>query len=312
MEDINITAKVKNTDFKARLKNLAARVYAARTGYLFILPLFVFLLTFSYFPAFSGIFRSLYDWSDTGSKFIGFQNYRELFADTAVFLPSLVTMLKIMVPKLLIGIVVPLVAAEMIFNIKSEKMKGAYRLMVLLPIVAPGVVSVLLWEYIYDPQFGLVTAVWKLFGGQPTAWLDDSATVIPAIIFMGFPWIGGTAVLIYMAGLSSISQSVRESAKLDGASVWRIIFSIDLPLITGQIRYFLIFGLIGGVQDYSVQFLITDGGPGYDTMVPGYYMYKAAFTSGRMGYACAVGTFLFAVIMVLTLLSFRISRKESY
>ena len=74
-------------------------------------------------------------------------------------------------------------------------------------------------------------------------------------------------------------------------------------------RFFLINGLIGGIQDYSVQFLLTDGGPGYDTMVPGYYMYQAAFQSGRMGFASAIGTFLFVVIMIFTLLSFKIGKK---
>ena len=79
----------------------------------------------------------------------------------------------------------------------------------------------------------------------------------------------------------------------------------------GQVRYFLIMGLINGIQDYSVQFLITDGGPGYDTMVPGYLMYKQAFTAGRMGYACAIGTILSIVIMALTIIIFKTSKKEA-
>ena len=83
-----------------------------------------------------------------------------------------------------------------------------------------------------------------------------------------------------------------------------------MPQIFGQVKFFLINGLIAGIQDYSVQFLLTEGGPGYDTMVPGYYMYQAAFQSGRMGYASAIGTFLFAVIMLFTLLAFRLGKKN--
>lgn len=291
-------------------KTLWKRIYKAKTAYLFILPLFFFLITFSYFPAISGIYHSFFDWSDTHNIFIGFANYKELFSDTEVFLPSILTMLKITIPKLLIGIIMPLAVAEMVFNLKGAKSKGIYRLLILLPIVAPGVVGTLLWEYIYDPNYGLATAIVKLFGGGTVDWLGDSATVIPALIFMGFPWIGGTSVLIYTSGLLSISESVIESAKLDGITTFGRIFKIDLPLIMGQIKYFLIMGIIGGVQDYSVQFLITDGGPGYDTMVPGYYMYKQAFTSGRMGYACAVGTFLFVIIMGLTVFTFKKKKSE--
>ena len=214
-----------------------------------------------------------------------------------------------MIPKLLIGIAVPLIVAELIFNLRSEKAKSAYRLWVLIPMVAPGVVVTLIWDYIYDPNFGILTAIWQMVGGEPVDWLHNSNTVIPAIIFMGFPWIGGTNVLIYISGLNAVSAEARESARLDGAGTFQIIWNIDLPQIAGQMRFFLINGLIGGIQDYSVQFLLTDGGPGYDTMVPGYYMYQAAFQSGRMGFASAIGTFLFVVIMIFTLLSFKIGKK---
>ena len=292
------------------LKNVGKKLYASRKAYLFLLPLFFFLLTFSYYHALSGIYHSFFDWKDSGeSAFIGWKNYREFLSDTQVFWPSCATLLKIMIPKLLIGIAVPLIVAELIFNLRSEKAKSAYRLWVLIPMVAPGVVVTLIWDYIYDPNFGILTAIWQMVGGEPVDWLHNSNTVIPAIIFMGFPWIGGTNVLIYISGLNAVSAEARESARLDGAGTFQIIWNIDLPQIAGQMRFFLINGLIGGIQDYSVQFLLTDGGPGYDTMVPGYYMYQAAFQSGRMGFASAIGTFLFVVIMIFTLLSFKIGKK---
>lgn len=282
-------------------------------AYLFLLPLFFFLLMFSYFPAISGIYHSFFDWKDTGeSIFIGFDNYvRFLFGEESqIFWDSCLTMLTIMLPKLLINIFVPFVVAELIFNLRKEKAKSFYRLWILIPMVAPGVVTTLIWQYIYDPNNGLVTALYMLFGGTPIDWLNDEATVIPAIIFMGFPWIGGTNVLIYLSGLNSISPEARESARLDGAGTFRIIWSIDVPLVLEQFRFFLINGLISGIQDYSVQFLLTNGGPGYKTMVPGYFMYEKAFTDGEMGYASAIGTFLFIVIMILTLISFRIGKKK--
>ncbi len=300
----------KSSGKKWNFKKKARRYYKA---YLFILPLFVFLLTFSYYPAISGIYHSFFDWKDTGEAiFVGFKNYQSfLFGEEAqIFWQSCLTMLTLMLPKLLINIFVPFVVAELIFNLKSKKAKSVYRLWLLIPMVAPGVVTTLIWQYIYDPNYGIFTAIYQLFGGEPVDWLNDQSTVLFAIIFMGFPWVGGTNVLIYMSGLNSISSEVRESARLDGAGTFRIIMSIDMPLILEQFRFFLINGLIVGIQDYSIQFLITNGGPGYSTMVPGFFMYQKAFTDGQLGYASAIGTFLFVIIMILTLISFKVGKKK--
>ena len=229
--------------------------------------------------------------------------------DGQVFLRSIPTMFAIMIPRLLIGIVVPLVMAELIFGVKSQKLQSLYRVLVLVPIVAPGVVGTLIWRNIFDPTSGLLTTVARLLGfmgpTQVIDWLGDPNWVVPSIIFMGFPWIGGTSVLIYMSGLMGISSEVLEASRLDGASVLVRIWKIDLPLLIGQIRYFLIFGLIGGFQDYSTQIVLTDGGPGYSTYVPGYYMYQQAFMHDNMGYASAIGSVMFVVIMVVSLFAFK-------
>ena len=312
IEKTDVAPIKRNTNkILAKCSYIGKQLYKSKKAYLFLLPLFFFLLTFSYYPAFSGIYHSFFDWKDSGETiFVGLDNYKEFLSDVEVFWPSCVTMLKILVPKLIINIFVPFIVAEMIFNVRSDKAKAMYRLWILIPMVAPGVVTTLVWEYIYDPQFGALTAIAKLFGGEPIDWLNDANTVIPAIIFMGFPWIGGTNVLIYISGLNAVSGEARESARLDGATTFQIIWHIDIPQIIGQMRFFLINGLISGMQDYSVQFLLTNGGPGYETMVPGYYMYQAAFTSGRMGFASAIGTFLFVVVMILTMISFKIGKNK--
>lgn len=283
-------------------------------AYLFLLPLFAGLCIFSYYPPVLGVFRSFFQWDGVRTGvFTGLENYRKLFHDQ-VFLQSVPTMLKIMLPKLVIGIVVPLVMAEMIFNVRNKNVQSAYRILVLLPIVAPGVVGTLIWKNIFDPNGGLLTAVLKALhlmeAGQVIDWLGSVETVIPSIIFMGFPWVGGTSVLIYTSGLMNISQDVLEASRLDGCSTLKRIFLIDLPNITGQIRYFLIFGIIGGLQDYSVQIVLTQGRPGYATYVPGYYMYVQAFTAGNMGYACAIGTAIFVVIALITAATFKITHSD--
>ena len=223
-------------------------------------------------------------------------------------------MLKLLIPRLIITVIVPLIVAELIYGLKSSRAKYFYRVAFLLPMVAPGVVGALIWKNIYDPNNGLLVELCRLLGivGKDAAidWLGNPNLVIFSVIFQGFPWVGGASVLIYLAGLSSISTEMIESAVLDGAGRWTRFWHLDLPMLMGQVRYFLIFGLIAGLQDYSIQILLTDGGPGFSTMVPGYYMFTQAFKAGRMGYASAIGMILFIIIMVVTLLLNRYARVK--
>jgi raffinose/stachyose/melibiose transport system permease protein len=296
-------------------RNLYGELWKGRKAYLFLSPLFIGLLIFCYYPPFSGIYHSFFDWDSVGkSEFIGWGNYRELFQDE-IFLNSIPTAFIILIPRLIIAIIVPLIMAELIFSVTKKKMQSIYRILILLPIVAPGVVGLLIWKFIYDPTSGMAIGLMKLLGiaDQATVinWLGDPGLVIFSVIFMGFPWIGGTSVLIYMAGLMNISTEVIESAQLDGAGMWRRIWSIDIPHVMGQIRFFLIFGIISGLQDFGIQIVLTNGGPGYSTYVPGYYMYVEAFTAGRMGYASTIGTVMFAAIFVLSLVAFRMMKSDS-
>lgn len=294
---------------------LAARIWKGRKAYFYLTPMFLGLILFCYYPPISGIFRSFFDWDGVGNaRFIGIDNFKELFADK-IFLDSIKTMFILLIPRLLIGIIVPFLMAELIFGVRKAKLQSAYRIGVLLPIVAPGVVGLLIWKYVYDPNIGLMSALLKLFHIIPQDaiinYLGDIRLAIPSIIFMGFPWIGGTSVLIYMSGLMNVSGELMESANLDGAGILKRIWYIDIPLLMGQFRYFIIFGIIGGLQDYGIQLVLTHGGPGYATYVPGYYMYNEAFVAGRMGYACAIGASLFVVIFFISLLAFRYIRTSN-
>lgn len=305
---------MKNSENNLNAPSLGKRIWKARTAYLLLAPLMIGLLIFSYYPPLSGLYHSFFDWNVTGDAiFVGLDNFKELFSDP-VFLNSIPTFLKIGIPCLLISVVVPLIMAELIYAVRNAKLKYLYRVLVLLPMVAPGLIYTLMWEKIYDPQLGLLSGVLRLFGviepDQIVNWLGDPELVIPALIFKGFPWVGGTSVLIYMAGLMNISTDVVEATVLDGCSTLKRIWYIDLPQLMGQIKYFLVFGLIGVIQDYNNQLLITEGGPGYTTYVPGYYMYVKAFTAGRMGYASAVGFVMFIVIFVLTLLIMRPKKSD--
>ena len=154
----------------------------------------------------------------------------------------------------------------------------------------------------------VLTMIWyaptnQFVSGAP-AWLSNEKLVIPSLIFWGFPWIGTVGVLLYLAGLSAISQDVYEAAELDGVSSLGKVFRIELPLIMTQVRINLIFMTIGTLTDYGLILLLlgSSGGPSNVGMVPGLYMYQKAFVDARFGYACALGMVMFALILLITVI----------
>ncbi len=274
-------------------------------GYIFVAPLIVMLAVFSILPFFYGIMMSLFNVTSSSAtwEFVGFGNYAELFKD-GTFWTSCRTMAILLLPKLIIGVVVPFIYAEIILALRNNNAKKIYRVLMLLPIVAPGVVGMLIWKNIYATD-GLINSFIKIFspGFEGIDYLnsDDAPyKTIIALIMLGFPWVGGTSVLIYLSGLMSINGSISEASKIDGCSTMKRIIKIDVPLCLGQFRYFLIFGIINGLQDYGIQMVLYKVAPDY-VYVPGYYLYQQAYTNDRSGYAASIGVCLFVVILALTL-----------
>ncbi len=298
--------------FKQKVKDAGRMIWKYRAGYIMVAPLMFGLILFSFYPFVYGLGLSFFDKTDKLMSFTGFDNFTELMRD-ALFWKSMATMGKIFFFKVLIGIVAPLIMAELIFGVRSDKMQNVYRILVLFPMIAPGVVGMLIWKQIYAVDGGVFNEILKAVGviGKDIDWLGDSKYVLFSIIFLGFPWVGGTSVLIYMSGMMAISGEVFEASRLDGCTTLRRIFYIDLPLLRGQIRYFLVFGIIGALQDYSVQVVLTGGGPNqFDTYVPGYYMYKMAFTNNNFGYAAAIGTVIFLLAGVFTVIAYKFTGEK--
>jgi ABC-type sugar transport system permease subunit/ABC-type glycerol-3-phosphate transport system substrate-binding protein len=288
-------------------------VRKAYRSYLFIAPTFFLLLVFSYYPIFSALGHSFTEWKGSGaSTWIGLANFRELFADDVMGEASLNT-LKMLIGGMIISLTAPLIAAEMIFALKSERAQYLYRVFFVIPMVVPGVVTLLIWGFIYDDNLGLLnqalTAVG--LGGLRQSWLGEPNTALYSLILMGFPWVGGFALLIYYAGLQNIPGEVFESARLDGASGFTRFQAIDLPLLMGQIKLLVVLGFIGGLQGFQTQLLLTNGGPGYATTVPGMHLYQNAMSFDRMGYACAIGVVLFLVILSVTYLNLKYMKSSS-
>ncbi len=272
--------------------------------YLMMSGTFALLLTFSYYPAFSAIYHSFTIWDGfRPEQWVGFQNYREIFASEEIFRKGFSNMAILGLWQVFRAAVFPLLGAALIYRIRSEKTAYFFRLLFVLPIVVPGVVGILVWRQLYDPNVGLFNEVLKAMGLTPLGWLNKPETALFSLIFMGFPWIDGVGLLIYLAGFLAIPLEIIEAAVMDGATSVRRFFAMELPLIVPQIRLIVILNVIGAFQNFGWQLLVTRGGPAGSTTVPAWSMYRSAMTEGRYGTASAIGVILFILILVLTLIN---------
>ena len=294
-------------------KGLIARIVAAYPIYLFLAPTLLLIVVFTYYPAFSGFYHSLFNWSYFGeSVFVGFENYKRIFTDT-IFGLSMLNMLLLTAFNVFVkSLVVPITVAEILFAVRSNKAQYFYRILMLLPLVVPGVVIWFIWRFIYDPNVGLLNSVFDGLGLDflKSNWLSDPKTALLSIMLIQFPWVSGAAVLIYYAGLSTIGQTLFDSAMLDGVKGLKRILKIDLPLIKGQIKFFLVLGVIDNLQGYQIALVLTNGGPLNATMLPGLHMYKEAFAYQRMGYASTIGVVIFLMILILTIINNRFIKTD--
>ena len=282
-------------------------------AYLFILPTLLFILAFRYYPAFSAIFHAFTRWNGAGDwKWVGVQHFRDMPQDT-ILIASVKNIAILLVAEVIKVLIFPLATAEIIYNLSKERARYWFRLALIIPMVVPGIVNTLVWRFIMGPRpFGVLNMLLEVIGlGElQHPWLADPNTALQACIFVGFPWVGATAMLIYYAGLQGISESLIDASLIDGASTLRRIISIDLPLLAGQIKLQIVMTTIFTLQGFGGMLVLTNGGPGYATMVPGLWMYQRAFTGDHFGYASAIGCIMFLVMLTITLLNNKFIKSD--
>lgn len=206
----------------------------------------------------------------------------------------------------------PLLVALLIFRLRARRPAYWYRTLLVLPLVVPSIVTYLVWRWFYSYE-GLANILLRWLGRPDAAraWLGEPDLALYGLMFVGFPWAGGLAMLIYLAGLQQIPSETIEAAVVDGVGTWSRFRHIELPLILGQVRLLLVLNLIGSLQQFTLPLVMTSGGPGWATMVPGLRMYHVATGEYRYGYASAIGVALFVVILMLTYLNQRYLRAST-
>ena len=279
-------------------------------AYALLSPILALLVVFVYYPPILGLLRSFCRWrSGFPPVFIGLENFRTFF--TYPETPrALINTVRLLSFALFVGVALPFAMAEFIFSVRSDTAKEVYRLLLVIPMLVPGIVTTLLWQKMYDPRLGPINAILAAagLGALQRNWLGDPATALYAIMFVGFPWVSGVGTLIYLGGLGQISESVYDACALDGCVGMRRALLIDLPLVTSQVRLLTILAVINGITSFQGILVLTDGGPGFATTVPGMIMYRTAFHSQQFGYASAIGLLMFVAAMGATLVISRTLR----
>lgn len=288
------------------------KIWRAKYIYLCLLPGFGLLILFLYVPAVSGLYHSLYDWNPGGrSVFIGLDNFKRIFNDSYVT-KGIGNLGILIITGLIKAIIPPLIVAELIYHLRSKKLQYGLRTAFVASMVIPVVAMLLIWQNLYDPNVGLFNNLLEVLGlGSFThSWLGDPKTALWAIIFIGFPFVGILQLLVLYSGLLSISNELIEAAKIDGATLPRIIRSIHLPLLSGQFKFLIILSLIGIIQDFNAILIITGGGPMDSTYVPALQMYYAATKFDDLGYASALGVMMFLVILAITIVNMKLLKTN--
>ncbi len=281
--------------------------------YLVLLPTFAVLVAFAYYPAISGIFHSFYDWRPGfSSPFVGLANYREMASDE-LWWRSFKNLGIIFAVGVTVMWALPMLAAELVISLRSERAQFVFRTLLIAPMAFPGVVTVLVWSFMYDPNNGVINRFLKAIGLGSLShnWVGEPHTALYALLAIGFPWIASLPFLIFLSQLQNIPAELFEAAALDGAGRLRRFISIDLPLLARQIRLLFFLATISVLQYGFAAYLVTQGGPDNATQVPVLRMIGVAFQGQEWGYAASLSTVLFVITLAFSAAALLVRRKDS-
>jgi multiple sugar transport system permease protein len=282
-------------------------------AFLFLLPNIIGFLAFTVGPVVASAGLALVDWNLlTPPIWVGGDNFVRLVGDQE-FWDSLRVTVFYTLGMLPLSIIPALLLAIAL----NQSIRGLiiYRTVFFLPVVSSLIAVALLWRWLYNPSFGLLNYMLNgVFGAlglgiSAPDWLQSPVWAMPAIILMSAWKSLGYNMVLYLAGLQGIPRSLYEAAAIDGASRWRQIWHITIPLITPTTFFVVIMTLIGSFQVFDQAYIMTGGGPARSTVTTVYYIYANGFQRFQMGYASAIAWVLFLLILGVTLVQWRYQNR---
>ena len=282
-------------------------------GLAFVLPFLIAYGLFLIWPIIQGFRMSLFNWSLTGSgtdEFMGLGNYREAFNDanfwSSIWHTILFTLLSTP-PLVILSLVLALLANRVI------PAKWLFRLAFFAPYLLPVSVVVLIWNWIYQPGFGLINNYLTQLGVGEVGWLSDVDVAMISVVIVTVWWTIGFNFVLYLAGLQEIPADIYEAAALDGATGLEQVRSITVPLLARTTTLILVLQVLASLKVFDQIFLLTNGGPNFSTRPVIQYVYEQGFTTYRVGYASAISYAFFLLILLVSLVQFGLlSRRREH
>jgi multiple sugar transport system permease protein len=280
----------------ARLKREFMR---QKDGYLFILPQMILFLVFMVYPVISGLRLSFYSVSFTGEKFVGFENYKELFMDP-IFRNAVMNNLKFVVLVTGLSVVFGLFISTAVFD-KTNRYMSFIRTSFYMPVMITMVAYSITWLWMLNPAMGFVNYLLSTMGIENINFVGNKTYAVYILIIVMWLFNLGQAVILYLAAIIGIPQALFEAAKIDGTTRFQLIRHIIIPLVNPTTFYFIILCMIDIIKVFLVVHLMTAGGPNYATTTLMYMCYNEAFTMNNMGKASAIGMLMFIIVAALSI-----------
>ena len=292
--------------------NTKGHIGSRRSGYLFlILPLLIYGVFFI-LPNVSSLVYSLFSWNGISEErtFVGLANFKKMFADR-IFRTALINTVKYTVTLVLFQTLIGFLLALLVQ--KTNRVNSVFRTIYFLPAIIAASTVGLIWGFIYDPNIGALNELLRILGlnSWRHAWLSDEKIVIYAIAAVHI-WVGiGQSVVLFVAGLQNIPQDVLESAALDGATSWKQLVHIIIPMLRPTTLIVLVLTTIGGFKSFDFVYVMTGGGATHSSEVLSTLLYKEAYAYSDFGYSAAISVALLVVVAAITLIQmFGLREKE--
>ena len=279
-------------------------------GWLYLLPTLLVYLVFTFLPILETIRTSFYQWDGFSQNrvWIGIANYVEVFSDPK-FLNALRNNLVFVIFYSIIPILIGLFLASLLSR-RPIPGFAFFRTALFLPQVISMVVVGVIWRWMFNPTFGPINTLLRLVGLNKFAisWLGDFTWALPAVGSI-VTWVQyGFCMVLFLAGMQHIQDEYYEAASLDGAGAFQQFIHITVPGLRAEIAVALVTTIIAALRVFDLVYTTTRGGPGESTMVTGFLIYRAAFTTNRIGYAAAIATVLTVIILAISLVIRRFQR----
>ena len=299
--------KAMNETTTSRVSGWWASFRPRLTPYMFIAPNLVLFSVFIFFPLLYAAFISVHEWSLIDEPFyVGTENYTRLLTDYQFWQAMKNTVIYSMatVPtSLAIGLMLAIGLNRDLFA------RTFLRSIYFLPVVVSSVATAIIAAWLFNDHYGVINALLKLVGIQPVSWLSTTTWALPSIILTTLWTRVGFCMVVYLAALQSISPTYYEAASIDGATRLQQFRHVTWPLLRPTTFLLLILNVIHSFQVFDLIFVMTGGGPGFSTTMIVQYIYQSAFATSEMGYASAMGIVLFLMILLFTLLQWRVNKR---